>query len=192
MSVAERHPPKAYPVLPQGDVWVFAYGSLMWKPGFNPAESRSALLRGYHRAFCIRSVLYRGTPETPGLVLGLDRGGACRGVAHRIAARDRDTVLRYLWDREMVYDAYAVRVLPIFPEGRPPVQAICFVANPGDDFYAGRLGPDHIAEVIGRGHGASGSNIEYVRETARHLDELGIRTGAVHDVLRLLDRDRGA
>lgn len=180
MSAADALP--KYPPLPAGDVWVFAYGSLMWNPGFEAVESRTALLRGYHRAFCIHSVHYRGTREAPGLVLGLDRGGACRGIAHRIGAREREQVLKYLWDREMIYDAYRVRVLPVFPDGHPPVRAICFVANPGDSFYAGRLSPDHVAEVIRRTTGQSGSNLDYVRETARRLEALGIRSGAVHDV----------
>jgi cation transport protein ChaC len=186
MPVASSKP--HYPPVPPGDAWVFAYGSLMWNPGFKPAESRPALLRGYHRAFCIHSTLYRGTPEAPGLVLGLDRGGACRGVAHRISAREREAVLTYLWDREMVYEVYQVRVLPVFLEHHPPVQAICFVANPADPAYAGRLSARHIAEVIARSRGQSGSNVDYLRDTVRHLDELGIRAGTAHDVVALLEK----
>src|SRR3546814_813588 len=91
------------------DVWVFGYGSLMWNPGFAFLERQPALLRGYHRAFCIYSEHYRGTRERPGLVLGLDRGGSCRGIAFRVAQAAARAVLGYLWDREMVPSVYAPR-----------------------------------------------------------------------------------
>src|SRR6476660_5856371 len=89
------------PALPGGDLWVFAYGSLMWDPGFPHVASVPALLRGYHRSFCIWSARYRGTPEQPGLVLGLDRGGACRGIAFRVAEEAVAEVVGILWAREM-------------------------------------------------------------------------------------------
>src|SRR4051812_41640052 len=90
------------PSLPGGDLWVFGYGSLMWDPGFEYLRSAPAMLRGYHRSFCVCSTRYRGTPEQPGLVLGLDRGGACRGIGFLIADACVDAVLRNLWEREML------------------------------------------------------------------------------------------
>ncbi len=100
-----------------GDVWIFAYGSLLWDPGFEPAETRPALLRGWHRCFCVSSRIYRGTPETPGLSLGLDRGGSCRGEALRIAERDREAVLAYLEEREMPEEIYSVRPIKLATDG---------------------------------------------------------------------------
>src|SRR5215218_3255850 len=89
------------PPLPHGDLWVFAYGSLMWNPEFEYVRSAPAMLRGYHRSFCVYSTRYRGTPEQPGLVLGLDRGGSCRGIAYQIAAAKVERMLHDLWEREM-------------------------------------------------------------------------------------------
>ena len=101
-----------------GDVWFFAYGSLMWDPGFAFAEQRPALLRGYHRRFCVDSTVYRGTPERPGLVLGLDAGGACRGLAYRIARCRREAASRYLDRRELAEDIYLLRKVTLETAGR--------------------------------------------------------------------------
>ena len=100
-----------------GDVWIFAYGSLMWDPGFEHVEVRPARLGGYHRAFCVRSEVYRGTPDRPGLTLGLDRGGSCRGLAFRVAERDRDAAARYLEQRELVEDIYFCRRVKLTSAG---------------------------------------------------------------------------
>src|SRR5690606_34730671 len=117
-----------------GDVWFFAYGSLMWDPGFEPADVRSALLRGWHRAFCVSSVIYRGTPQAPGLTLGLDRGGSCRGRALRIAADRRDAVLDYIAEREMPEEIYSCRQVRVeTPEG--PLDAWTLVVNRDHALY---------------------------------------------------------
>ena len=135
------------------DLWVFAYGSLIWDPGFPFEEARPALLRGYHRSFCLYSRHYRGTPERPGLVLGLDRGGACRGIAYRIAAGRAAAAWSYLWDREMLDDSYACRVLRLRVGGRV-VHARGFVIDRAHRDYAGKLGVERAAEIIeiGRAH----------------------------------------
>ena len=100
------------------DLYVFAYGSLMWDPGFRFVERRRGLLRGYHRAFCIYSHHYRGTPQNPGLVLGLAPGGACRGIVYRVAPADDKEVRAYLWEREIGNDGvYVEKHLPVLLDG---------------------------------------------------------------------------
>lgn len=166
-----------------GEVWVFAYGSLMWDPGFAYLEAAPALLRGYHRAFCIFSHVYRGTEARPGLVLGLDRGGACRGMAYRIAAAKRAGVLDYLDARERVTDVYLRRTVPITVGGLPgglKVKAETYIADRGHRQYAGKQTLKAAAALIAQGTGVGGSNRDYLESTVNHLDELGITDGALH------------
>jgi glutathione-specific gamma-glutamylcyclotransferase len=171
---------------PEGcDFWVFAYGSLMWRPGFEFMEARPALLKGYHRAFCIRSTHYRGSPAKPGLVLGLERGGACRGRAYCIAATHAAPVARYLHEREMVTGVYEPRwVRLVTREGS--LTAVTYVADRAHPQYAGKLPPEKIVAAIRRGVGIAGTNIDYLANTVCHLDELGIVDGPLHRLLRLV------
>ncbi|MCZ6721798.1 MAG: gamma-glutamylcyclotransferase [Proteobacteria bacterium] len=164
------------------DIWVFAYGSLMWHPGFAHVEARPAWLRGYHRAFCIYSYHYRGTAERPGLVLGLDRGGSCRGMAFRVAADEAGEVLAYLEDREHVLPVYERRVLPV-SLGTRRVPATTYLADRKGPQYAGKLAPERIAHLLVTGAGRSGTGIEYLENTVRHLDELGIPDRRLHALL---------
>ena len=159
------------------DFWVFAYGSLMWRPGFPYREFISAHLTGAHRALCIYSWVHRGTRERPGLVLGLDRGGSCRGVAYRIEASRRDEVLVYLREREQVTDVYreAWRRIRLDHPGRPVVRALTYLANRDHVQYAGTLDRGEILELVRAGRGHSGDNAEYVLNTAAHLRDLGFR-----------------
>ena len=169
-----------------GDVWFFAYGSLMWDPGFVPAETRPALLRGWHRRFCVASVIYRGTPERPGLSLGLDHGGSCRGLALRIKASEREEVLAYLAEREMPEEIYSSRKVSIGTEDGG-LAAYTLVVNRDHFLYVSGLGFDESATRIAASAGKRGPNVDYLVQTVCHLDELGIRDGAIH---RLLDRVR--
>jgi glutathione-specific gamma-glutamylcyclotransferase len=182
---------EAVAAVPDEDFWVFAYGSLMWRPGFKYLSSAPGVLRGYHRAFCIYSHHYRGTRERPGVVLGLDRGGACRGRAFLVAARDGETVMRYLHDREMITAVYVPRWLPVEIEGvRRP--AMTYVADRTHQSYAGKLDACDLVALIRQGHGKSGTNRHYLEETVRHLDELGIRESQLHHLLRLVDEAEAA
>ena len=123
------------------DLWVFGYGSLMWHPGFEFLERIPARLIGLHRALCVYSFVHRGTPERPGLVLGLDRGGMCRGIAFRVAAAAREQTVAYLRAREQVTTVYleTLRRIELEDKARRQVQALCFIVDRSHVQYAGRL-----------------------------------------------------
>lgn len=168
------------------DFWVFGYGSLMWRPGFAYLDSRPALLRGYHRSFCVYSHHYRGTSEYPGLVLGLARGGSCRGIAFRVAKADEQSVKSYLNERELVSYAYTPRTVSVsLCEGT--VRAYTFVANPGHDQYAGDLGVERSAEIIMSAQGAAGLNRDYLINTVRQLESEGFSDQRLHKLLRRVE-----
>lgn len=169
-----------------GDFWVFGYGSLMWRPGFAHVETRRARLYGFRRALCIHSHVYRGTPERPGLVLGLDRGGSCVGLAFRVPEDLRAEVVGYLRDRELVTSVYLERVLPIRLEGGEAVPAICYVADALHEQYAGHLDAAEAARIVGAASGQSGPNSDYVLNTIEHLRGLRIRDHWLEHVGRLI------
>jgi cation transport protein ChaC len=173
-----------------GDLWVFGYGSLMWQPGFAYEEVCSALLRGYHRAFCIYSCHYRGTPEEPGLVLGLARGGSCRGLAFRVDAAAAAAVVAYLDERELAKYAYRGKLLPVAAGGRP-ISAYTFVADPDHPQYAGRLALEEIAGIVMRARGIAGLNRDYLIQTIRQLEREGFRDRHLHALLRRVEHLTG-
>ena len=157
------------------DLWVFGYGSLMWRPGFPSLERQQASLAGLHRSLCVYSHVHRGTPERPGLVLGLDRGGSCRGVAFRVGAGERDSVIAYLRERELVTSVYVEQSLPVvLDENGATVPAIAYVVDRAHGQYAGELPYDRVLAMVRDGEGRSGANRDYVLQTAAHLKELGI------------------
>ena len=174
---------------PGEDIWVFAYGSLLWDPGFEFAEAAPAQLFGYHRQFCIHSWIYRGTERHPGLVLGLDRGGSCLGRAYRVRARDAGDVLGYLWDREMTSNVYMHRLLLARCQGPQGSSVPChtWAADRAHPQYAGRRPIAETAEIIAGATGQGGANHDYLRNTVAHLDELGIGDGPLHRLLALVD-----
>jgi cation transport protein ChaC len=179
--------PEVSLALPQSDLWVFGYGSLMWNPGFPPAESEIARIYGYHRGLCVWSWIYRGTERTPGLVLGLDAGGSCFGVAHRVRAKDRDAAVAYLFRREMVTRVYHPLVKSVRLDNGRDVEALTFVVDRRHTQYAGDMKAHEAAEVIRGARGSGGPNLDYVANTVRCLDELGIPCRRLHRVHVLLE-----
>jgi glutathione-specific gamma-glutamylcyclotransferase len=176
------------------DLWVFGYGSLMWHPGFEFLERIPARLIGLHRALCVYSFVHRGTPERPGLVLGLDRGGMCRGIAFRVAAKSREQTIAYLRAREQVTTVYleTVRRVELEDKERRQVQALCFLVDRSHVQYAGRLSLEERVHLVRQGHGRSGANRDYVIETVQALESLGYRETDLHLIAaRLLSTHQG-
>jgi len=169
-----------------GDFWVFGYGSLMWRPGFAHVETRRARLHGFRRSLCVTSVVYRGTPARPGLVLGLDRGGSCVGLAFRVPQELRDEVLAYLRDRELVTSVYVERMLPVRLDGGEIVSAVSYVVDRHHEQYAGALDEGSAACIVSGAVGNAGRNEEYVHNTIEHLKALGIRDHWLEEVGRLV------
>ncbi|HWU61917.1 MAG TPA: gamma-glutamylcyclotransferase [Ensifer sp.] len=169
------------------DFWVFGYGSLMWKPGFAFEERQIARAYGYRRSLCIRSWVHRGTRENPGLVLGLDRGGSCKGVAFRVADAEREAVIAYLRERELVTNVYLERFAQArLADGRW-VRTLIYVADPRHEQFERPSNPEEAAEIVARSVGASGHNLDYVRNTVTHMRELGIRDHWLESVLHHAD-----
>ena len=157
-----------------GDLWVFGYGSLMWRPGFSYRERHLATLTGYHRSLCIFSHVHRGTPEMPGLVLGLDRGGKCRGVAFAVEGPERDATLAYLREREQATSVYLERHAKVRLDDGRVVRAVTYVADRQHPQYAGRLPTEDLLRLVNQGVGISGANPDYVRATHEQLIEMGV------------------
>lgn len=176
---------KAPLTLPDGDLWVFGYGSVMWRPGFDYLETHRAHLHGFHRALCVWSWWHRGSPEAPGLVLGLDSGGSCIGQAYRVAEKDKHAVAAYLYERELVTPAYLAQLLPVRVNGRRAT-ALTFLVDRTHPQYAGRLSPEEAAAVVRHARGVSGENPDYVASTVSHLRDIGLRDPwleRTHDLL---------
>ena len=163
------------------DLWVFGYGSLIWRPGFEHLQRVPARLIGAHRALCVYSFVHRGTPERPGLVLGLDHGGMCRGIAYRVAAARRAETLAYLRAREQVTKVYIERVRPVVMDhSEERVQAVCYLVDRSHAQYAGRLSLTEQLHLVRHGHGKSGQNRDYVLATVQALEAMGCRDRDLH------------
>ncbi|WP_456716861.1 gamma-glutamylcyclotransferase [Bradyrhizobium sp. USDA 4353] len=177
--------------LPGGDLWVFGYGSLMWRPGFDFVEQVPARLIGEHRALCVYSFVHRGTPEKPGLVLGLDRGGACRGIAFRVTADKRDDTIAYLRAREQVTSVYreVTRSVWLENDARERVSALVYVVDRGHVQYAGRLSLQEQLRHVRQGHGQSGANRDYVISTVKAIEAQGFRDTQLHRLATMLHDD---
>ena len=172
----------------KGDLWVFGYGSLMWRPGFEYIEKAPARLIGEHRALCVYSFDHRGTPEKPGLVLGLDRGGACRGIAFRVAPEMREATIEYLRAREQTTHVYreVMRSVWLNNEAQQRVSALTYVADRGHVQYAGRLSLAEQLRHVLQGHGQSGVNRDYVISTVKAIEAEGFRDSQLHRLAAML------
>ncbi|QQM31067.1 gamma-glutamylcyclotransferase [Martelella lutilitoris] len=168
------------------EFWVFGYGSLMWNPGFPNHKRVNARLSGYHRSLCVYSYVHRGTTEMPGLVLGLDRGGFCEGVAFAARNDDEEAVMAYLRARELVTRVYRELVLPVRLDNGNTVPAVTYVVDHSHKQYAGKVDIDRAADIVRRGHGQSGPNRDYVLNTVDHLKQMRIGDAALESVARLL------
>ena len=163
----------------ESDLWIFAYGSLMWNPGFPYCDAEPAILRGHHRSFCVYSTEHRGTPERPGLVLGLDRGGTCKGVAYCVPAIDVPAALSYLCERELKCGVYGLREVEVQLASRR-VAAVAFVVNRQHPHYAAGLSLAETARLIHEGSGRRGSARAYFDGALNELDRLGAIDGHLH------------
>lgn len=180
-------------VIGQGDLWVFAYGSLIWHPGFAFDDKRTALLTGYRRTFCMSSIHYRGTPDSPGLVLSLDEDpeGHCLGIAYRVPAEEAETVLAYLRERELVSYAYDERRLLVIA-GDERVEAVTYVSNRDHPQYVGGLSLEAQAEIIAHAQGSRGANADYLLNTVESLEALKLHDPDLVALARLVQERRPA
>ncbi|WP_425349363.1 gamma-glutamylcyclotransferase [Falsochrobactrum shanghaiense] len=168
------------------DFWVFGYGSLMWRPGFAHVETVRARLHGYRRSLCIYSHVHRGTPDQPGLVLGLDAGGSCLGMGFRVPGDMTDEVMVYLREREMSHSVYHEKWLRLqLADGRK-VEAVTYVADRRHAQYAGLLSHEEAAAIITSAHGESGANIDYVTNTVAHLRNMRVRDHTLEHIDALI------
>ena len=174
------------PDLGETDLWVFGYGSLIWRPGFPFTESRQARLHGFHRSLCVFSHVHRGTPERPGLVLGLDRGGICRGMAFRVAAAEAVETVAYLRAREQATSVYVERYMPVRLDDGRSIKALVYVADRGHLQYAGRLSAEERFALVRDGRGGSGPNPDYVLQTHEHLRKMGVIDPVLADLAHRL------
>ncbi len=176
---------KAVNKLSNDDFWVFGYGSLMWNPGFAHVESAAARIYGFHRSLCMISTMYRGTPENPGLVLGLDKGGSTVGIAFKVAKKNVNHVLEYLEDREQITNAYCPHfAMATLDDGRR-AKVYTFIARRDHRQYAGPMPRQKCARMVSTSAGDRGSSLEYLASTVDHLDQLNIKDTELHRILDL-------
>jgi glutathione-specific gamma-glutamylcyclotransferase len=169
-----------------GEFWVFGYGSLMWRPGFDHLGGQRARLFGYHRSLCLESRVHRGSPTRGGLVLALDKGGSCVGIAYQVDVSKRNEVIDYLRARELVTSAYLEREVFIRLACGRTVQAITYIMDRRHKQYAGSMSAEEAAMRVAGAVGISGANEDYVLNAVNHLKELGIRDHWLEDVAKLI------
>jgi len=172
---------------PEQDLHVFGYGSLMWNPAIDAAHACVARVQGWHRRFCLRMLLGRGTPQAPGVMLALDRGGGCRGMLYRIDAAKVETELRLLWRREMLAGSYDARWICAEVDGRK-VRTLTFVANRHCGRYIGGEPLETVAQLVRAGAGSLGSSRAYFESTLQALQALGIHDAGIERLRRAILR----
>lgn len=166
----------------QQDLWVFGYGSLIWRPDFEFAEQRPALVRGWHRALKMWSRVNRGTPECPGLVFGMLSGGSCRGMVFRIAQPHARQVMINLWQREMVMGVYDPRWLPCETR-QGTVRALAFTLSRKSPSHTGELRPEEYERIFAQARGKFGTTLDYAQATFDELQRMGIHDRALGRLL---------
>jgi cation transport protein ChaC len=182
LSDADREATRAGVLARKGqDLWVFGYGSLMWDPGVHVVEIRQATLAGFHRRFCLKSQLGRGSAEKPALMAALDSGGSCHGLALRIPAAHVDAETEILWRREMLAGSYVPTFVAVETPQGDIAEAVTFVINRQSDRYV-QLDVDETARLIATGRGTRGTCLEYLENLAERLELLGIHDPAIHDL----------
>ncbi len=175
-----------------GDVWLFAYGSLIWNPAFHYVERKPVLIRGWHREFCLSTPIGRGTPEKPGLVLGLDRGGSCRGVAFRVARAEAEAELELVWRREMVTGAYVPRWVKLHGPDLPPgTSGIAFTIDRTAPNYVRPASEADTARIIATACGALGSCRDYLFDTIHGLEGFGIEDHHLNRIAHQVSEHQG-
>lgn len=168
------------------DFWVFGYGSLMWRPGFEFLAQEKARIHGYRRALCVYSWVHRGTEERPGLVLGLDRGGSCCGMAFKVAGKERDTVMAYLRERELVTNVYLEKQVRVQLESGETIEAVTYIVDQHHQQYARPLPVQEAASIIRGAVGQGGPNPDYVTNTVDLLRSINIRDSRLEAVAKAL------
>jgi len=173
-------------------LWIFGYGSLIWKPEFDHDRRVPARVHGYHRKLCLRSIRYRGTFDCPGLVAGLDRGGSCAGIAYRLPADAVHRQLPLLWEREMFMGSYAARWLQARRiDGHGTVRALAFVVRPDGQNYCGSLSEAEILAVLSQACGIYGTSLDYLQRTVRALHADGLRDPHLESLVTQAQRATG-
>ncbi|MEM9205442.1 MAG: gamma-glutamylcyclotransferase [Pseudomonadota bacterium] len=172
------------------EYWVFGYGSLMWRPGFDYQDRVAGRLYGFHRSLCVYSYVHRGTPDCPGLVLGLNNGGSCRGTLFSVSPSKWPDVLAYLRDREQPTKVYVERTLSVRAldgdRAGEAIPALCYVVDHSHEQYAGELAVERMIECVRQGRGQSGENIDYVASTVDHLRDVGLKDEKLEAVVARL------
>ncbi|MCF6322281.1 MAG: gamma-glutamylcyclotransferase [Rhizobiaceae bacterium] len=171
------------------DFWVFGYGSLIWNPGFDWLEAHRAKIFGLHRSLCIYSWVHRGTPKTPGLVLGLDKGGSCLGMAFKVSSQNRQTVVSYLRERELVTNVYKEAWCRIKLQNGGVATALTYVVDRTSSQYCGQLSLRRQIEIVSSSKGKSGKNREYILNTVNHLRSIEIHDNNLENIAAHLRPD---
>lgn len=165
--------------------WIFAYGSLMWRPGFAFEQKCHAIITGFHRRLSVYSYHYRGTPEHPGLVFGLDLGGSCEGLAYKVSDENWQATLNYVRDRELITEIYHEVILPVAAGGQT-IAAVTYVVDRQHEQYAAAKPLAETLAMVRQGRGLYGSCVEYVENTVRHLREMGVHDAELEALAREL------
>lgn len=167
-------------------IWIFGYGSLMWNPDFEVVKKIPCEVLGYRRRLCLKSIVYRGTPDYHGLVFGLDIGSSCQGMCFLISPDKIDTELQKVWEREMFAETYIPTWVKVKSK-KTTISAITFVINTKHEHYMPNLELEDVVERVARARGKCGSCHDYVRNTVKHLHQFGLRDESLEKLLSMME-----